>query len=294
MPTHSIKSLLKKYNIRPKKRLGQNFLTETPTMAKIVDALNVDSSDTVLEIGCGMGVMTAMLAGKCKRIVAVDADREALSIAREEFGDVENIEWIQGDILKTDIASIAKNGKILVIGNIPYNISSPIFFHLLDNRAHIKHAVLMIQKEVADRIVAKPGCKEYGALSIMLQSYAKCEKLFNVAATNFVPPPKVMSSVIKLDFSGAVGDSRGQISQRPVPNNLSPINRSRSEVDFEALRTVVQSAFQKRRKTIKNSLSKFEGIEKVLADLEIDPKRRPETLSVEEFHKLAHKIASLN
>lgn len=277
----SVQSLLKKHDIRPKKSLGQNFLIAQPTMTKIVDALHATAGDTILEIGCGMGVMTAMLSARCKRIVAIDADRSALAIAQEEFGAINNIEWVYGDVLRTDISSYARRGRILVIGNIPYNISSPIFFHLLGNRAHIKRAVLMIQKEVAQRIIAKPGGKDYGALSIMLQSFAACEKLFNVAATNFIPRPKVMSSVIKLDFSGTVGDRS---------RNLSPKTCPRSEVDFEALRSVVQAAFQKRRKTIKNALGKFDGIEKMLTDLGIDPKRRPETLSVEEFHKLAQKI----
>jgi 16S rRNA (adenine1518-N6/adenine1519-N6)-dimethyltransferase len=271
MKSPSIKALLKKYGIQPKKRLGQNFLAEGPTMKKIVDALGVGRDDTVLEIGCGMGIMTAMLAGKCKRVFAVDADGKALDIAREEFGGIGNIEWIHGDILKTDISFHAKQGKLLVVGNIPYNISSPIFFHLLDNRAHVKRAVLMIQKEVAERIVAKPGGKDYGALSIMMRSYAKCEKLFNVAPTNFVPPPKVMSSVIELDFA---------CHPEAKPKDLA----------FDVLRSVVQAAFQKRRKTVKNALGKYDGIEKILADLGIDPKRRPETLSVEEFHKLAQKI----
>ena len=263
----SIKSLLKKYRITAKKSMGQNFLAEGPTMMKIVESLHAQHDDTVLEIGCGMGVMTALLAAKCRHIFAVDADREAMAIARTEFGDRPNIEWTLGDILKTDISAFAQQGKILVIGNIPYNISSPIFFHLLDHRAHIKHVILMIQKEVAQRVIAKPGGKDYGALSIMLQSYAKCEKLFNVARTNFMPRPKVMSSVIKLDFSDSPKD------------------------EIPGLRDVVRAAFQKRRKTIKNALDKFDGIESILADLGIDPKRRPETLTVEEFHKLAQKIA---
>lgn len=263
----SVKALLKKHCITPKKSMGQNFLAEGPTMKKIVEALGARKDDTVLEIGCGMGVMTAMLAGKCKLVFAVDADREALAIAREESAEIGNIEWIQGDILKTDISSYAQDDKILVIGNIPYNISSPIFFHLLDNRSYIERAVLLIQREVADRVVAIPGNKDYGALSIMMQSYSRCKKLFNVAATNFVPPPKVMSSVIELDFTDS--------PEKEVPG----------------LRDVVQSSFQKRRKTIKNALGKFDGIEKILADLGIDPKRRPETLSVEEFHKLAQKIS---
>lgn len=263
----SVQSLLTKYGIQPKKSLGQNFLIARPTMEKIVDALGVSRDDTVFEIGCGMGVMAAMLSDRCQRIIALDADRRAITIAREEFGSIKNVEWVLSDILKADISSYAKRGKLCVIGNIPYNISSPILFHLVDHRARIKRAVLMIQKEVADRVTAKPNSKDYGALSVMLQSYARCTKLFNVARTNFMPRPKIMSSVIELDF-------------RDAPD------------DIPGLRDVVQTAFQKRRKTIKNALGKFDDIEKTLADLGIDPKRRPETLSVEEFHDLAKKVRS--
>ena len=282
MKLPSIQSLLKKHGIRPKKNLGQNFLIAQPTMTKIVDALHAIASDTVLEIGCGLGLMTAMLSERCKHIVAIDADRAALAVAHEEFGAIKNIEWIYGDVLETDISSLARRGKLLIIGNIPYNISSPIFFHLVKHRRHIKHAVFMIQKEVADRVTAAPGGKDYGALSIMLQSYAKCEKLFNVAPTNFIPQPEVMSSVIKLDFS---------LSSRAKSPARRRFSGGRDPLPFDDLRSVVQAAFQKRRKTIKNALSRFDDIEKILADFGIDPKRRPETLSVKEFQELAQKIA---
>jgi 16S rRNA (adenine1518-N6/adenine1519-N6)-dimethyltransferase len=245
-------------------------------MLKIVDALGAVSKNIVLEIGCGLGVMTAMLAERCKTVVAVDADNATIEIARSEFEYLKNVDWIHADILKTDIAKVACGDKLLVIGNIPYNISSPILFHLIDHRRCISRAVIMMQKEVAVRVVAKPGGKDYGALSVMVQSYAKCKKLFNVARTNFIPPPKVTSSIIELDFSES-------------PKNNIPM-----------LRQVVQVAFQKRRKTLRNTLLgsrnlslKPEDLDRILAKLNIDPRRRPETLSVDEFHRLTGEIAPL-
>jgi 16S rRNA (adenine1518-N6/adenine1519-N6)-dimethyltransferase len=274
--------LLKKYNIRPKKGLGQNYLIAQPTMSKIVDALGATSKDTVLEIGCGLGVMTAMIAERCKRVIAVDADASSLEIARAEFGERGNIKWIHGDILETHISSYARSGKLVVVGNIPYNISSPILFHLLDHRGRIDRAVIMIQKEVADRVVAKPGGKVYGALSVMLQSYAVCRRLFNVARTNFVPPPKVVSSVIQLGFSEEVA----------VPS-------------FHMLQAVVQAAFQQRRKMLRNALLgssdlnvTSEQLDMIFEELDRNRRpatkplagRRPETLSVHEYHLLAAAI----
>lgn len=264
--------------------MGQHFLSAQPTMRKIVDALGASSDDVVLEIGCGMGLMTAMLAERVKYVYAVDADVNALEIAQNEFGGAEdprrrllNVEWINSDVLKVDVTSYAHDDKLLVIGNIPYNISSPILFHLLDHRESINRAVIMVQKEVAERVVAKPGGKDYGALSVMMQSYARCKKLFNVARTNFIPPPKVMSSVVEIGFSG--------------PDY-------RRNVAFDSLRRVVQAAFQKRRKTLRNALLgsqlnlKPDELDHILADLGIDGRRRPETLSVEEFHRLAQAITS--
>lgn len=276
MSLPSVQSLLKKYNLRPKKRLGQHFLVAQPTMRKIVDSLNASTKDVVLEIGCGLGVMAAMIAEKCSKVIAIDADGATLGVAREEFGSLDNVNWIRADILKTDVSSFVPSGKLLVIGNIPYNISSPILFHLLDHRGRIERAVLMLQKEVVDRVVAEPGGKDYGALSVMLQSYAKCTKLFNVARTNFVPQPEVTSSVIELDFSG------------------SP------KSDIPMLKEVVQAAFQKRRKTLRNALLgskkldfKPEVLDRILKELAIDPRRRPETLSNHEYKHLADEIALL-
>lgn len=296
----SVQSLLKKYHIRPKKRLGQNYLIAQPTMQKIVDALGVSKKDAVLEIGCGFGVMTAMIAERGTRVIAVDADESSLEIAQEEFGSLDNVEWIHADILKTDLSSFAKGDKILVIGNVPYNISSPILFHLIDHRVHIERAVLMMQKEVVDRVVAKPGGKDYGALSVMLQSYAQCTKLFNVAKTNFIPPPKVMSSVIELCFSEK--ECRvGTFSHQRHVGADGKCSGNRHVLAYEDLRCVVQAAFQQRRKTLRNALLgstqlkvKSDDLDRVLSELAIDARRRPETLSVEEFHLLAHRLCSIS
>ncbi len=294
----SVQSLLKKYGIRPRKRLGQHFLAAQPTMQKIVDALGAKRSDIVLEIGCGLGIMTALLAERVKYVYAVDADINTLEIARKEFGSLANVEWIHADILKTDLSSIARAEKVLVIGNIPYNISSPILFHLLDHREHIARAVLMLQKEVADRVVARPGGKQYGALSVMMQSYAGCRKLFNVLRTNFVPQPDVTSSVIELSFSGDLIGRRGAsgiASLREAPGRNA---RGQSAPPYDILRRVVQAAFQKRRKTLRNALIgsslkvRADELNRILGELGIDPKRRPETLSVEEFNRLAMAIQS--
>lgn len=267
----SVQSLLKKYEIKPKKRLGQNFLIAQPTIIKIVKSLNLKSTDYVIEIGPGLGVMTAMISANCKQVYAVDADEKNLEIAKTEFKSLSKVDWILGDILKTDLSKFKHTKKMIVVGNIPYNISSPIFFHIVKYREYIERAVLMVQKEVADRIVAKPGGKEYGALGVMLQSYANCRKLFNVSRNNFIPPPKVTSSVVELEF---------------LNGNVPTL-----------LEDVVQSAFQKRRKTLRNAIlgSKSisivpDSLDRILDRLDIDPKRRPETLSVEEFWKLAEKI----
>jgi len=293
MQLPSVQSLLKKYDIKPKKRLGQNYLIAQPTMLKIVDSLGATKNDVVLEIGCGFGVMTAMLAQRCKRVIAVDADGSSLDIAVKEFGSLVNVEWIHADILDVDIASLAKSKKILVIGNIPYNISSPIMFRLLENRECIERAVLMMQKEVVDRVAAEPGGKDYGALSVMMQSFAHCTKLFNVSRTNFIPPPDVTSSVINIDFNimkrrvGAFSHRRHVVADGKWSGN-------RRELVFGSLRRVVQAAFQQRRKTLRNALLgskdlhlKPDHLDRILAELDIDPRRRPETLSVEEFHRLA-------
>ena len=289
MPTTSVIALLKKYGITPKKRLGQHFLSATPTIKKIVDAIAPSKGECILEIGPGPGIMTSLLAEKAGHVIAIDRDAELLEIARSEFGSIPNITWLESDILKVDLeeilsargswipplnrrrAGVDRGSKI--VGNLPYNISSPILFWLIENRSLISRAVIMVQKEVAQRIAAKPGGKDYGVLSVQTQAYARVKKLFDVSPKNFIPPPKVMSSVLEIDFTA---------------NDID------EPEDYFAFKEVVRAAFGKRRKTIRNallgsSLARISAatIDPALEEAGIDPKRRPETLTVDEFKRLA-------
>lgn len=272
----SAQSLLKKYGIHPKKRLGQHFLSARPTMEKVVGSLDAKSDDVVLEIGPGLGLMTALIAPIVKKVVAVDADRSLLDIARAEFGGLKNIDWLRADILDFDVAKITPargfGEKIKIIGNLPYNISSPIIFWMMNNRRYISCAVIMIQKEVADRLISGPGSKDYGILSVLLGALADCKKLFDVKATNFIPPPEVTSTVVRIDFKD-----------------------HESDVTDEAwFRLIVKGAFGQRRKTLRNALLGCRALmldakklDAALVDCKIDGTRRPEALGIGEFLKLA-------
>jgi 16S rRNA (adenine1518-N6/adenine1519-N6)-dimethyltransferase len=272
--------MLRKHGIRPKKRLGQHFLSAVPTIEKIVGAIAPSKDECVLEIGPGPGTMTGLLAERAGLVIAVDRDASILEVAREELGDTSNVRFVEGDVLELDLEAaisdvpkrLAKK-RIKVAGNLPYNISSPILFWILKNRDFISRAIVMVQKEVALRIAAKPGGKDYGTLSVRTQAYASARRLFDVSPGNFIPPPEVTSSVVEIDFAGGA-------SKKPV-----------DDIAFEA---VVRAAFGKRRKTLRNALlgSRLSGLsaEKLDAALlraGIDGKRRPETLTVDEFIGLA-------
>ncbi len=280
MSLPSIQSLLAKHGIRPKKRLGQNFLTPMPTMRKIVDALEINEDDTVVEIGPGLGLMTSLAAEQARRVIAIDRDEALLAIAQEEFGDRDNIDWIHADILKCDLKVIVHGSRFTVhglkiLGNLPYNISSPIIFWMLDARQLIDRAIIMVQKEVALRLAASPGTKDYGIPSVLLQAHADVRRLFDVSAKSFLPPPEVTSSIVCIDFR--TGDD--------------------GIADEAQFRTVVKAAFGKRRKTIRNALmgnrslgASADAIDEALAACQIDPRRRPETLTIEEYVHLAETL----
>jgi 16S rRNA (adenine1518-N6/adenine1519-N6)-dimethyltransferase len=279
MAKKSVQAILKEHGIRPKRRFGQNFLTPTPTIEKIVNSLDPKQSDKLIEIGPGLGLMTSIAASKVGHVFAVDMDADILEIAQTEFGEIDNIDWIEGDILAKSIKDIVgeadQAGPFKILGNLPYNISSPILFWMLDHRPAITRAVVMLQKEVAVRIVAKPGGKDFGILSVFMQAFADCKKLFDISGKSFIPPPNVTSSVISIDFS----------------TEESGIE------DEDWFRLVVKAAFGKRRKTIRNSLIgaqtidlSAQTIDLALDECQIDPKRRAETISVSEFIDLANKL----
>jgi 16S rRNA (adenine1518-N6/adenine1519-N6)-dimethyltransferase len=254
--------------VKPKKHLGQHFLTDQNIAKKIVSSLNVDLLKNVLEIGPGMGVLTKyLLENKDINYYCVEIDTESVKYLMDNF-NLKPEQLFEADFLKFDLASIFSK-PISIIGNFPYNISSQILFKVLDNRDMVVQVVGMFQKEVAERIVAKPNSKDYGILSILIQAYYSPEILFNVSESVFYPQPKVKSAVISMQLK----------------NELIP------KTDFLFFKKVVKSAFQKRRKMLRNSLSEF-GFELTSTFNEYQTKR-PEQLTYEEFDMIATEILNM-
>ncbi|HEX9157807.1 MAG TPA: 16S rRNA (adenine(1518)-N(6)/adenine(1519)-N(6))-dimethyltransferase RsmA [Syntrophales bacterium] len=273
-------SLLRKYGIRPRKRLGQCFLCDPNILEKIVRIADVRDTDTVVEIGSGIGVLTAMIARAARRVVAVEVDRFLVEVLRKELGEFQNVEIVQTDVLQFDFSSVRtgplqESGKerIKVIGNVPYNLSSQIVLRLLEYRNCLDRVVLMLQREVAERLAAPPGTKDYGPLSVYVALYTEPTLENKVPAGCFYPRPDVESRVIRLDV------------------RKEPLCRV-DDMDF--FRRLVRSAFSKRRKTLLNSLKTSQlpvtgdQISVALSALGIDGVRRAETLSVHEFAALSN------
>jgi 16S rRNA (adenine1518-N6/adenine1519-N6)-dimethyltransferase len=251
--------------VRPKKHLGQHFLTDPSIAGRIVDSLNVASGDTVLEIGPGTGVLTGHLLEKEIRLVPVEIDRESVIHLKKRWPGLEEA-IIEKDFLKMDINDHI-SGPFHLIGNFPYNISSQIFFRVLEYRQLIPSVVCMIQKEVATRIASPPGSREYGILSVLLQAYYNVENLFTVKPGSFFPPPKVNSGVIRLTRNGTI---------------VLPCNE-------KLFVQVVKTTFNQRRKMIRNS------IKPILLNLDNDIEllsKRPEQLGIPEFIELTNWVES--
>jgi 16S rRNA (adenine1518-N6/adenine1519-N6)-dimethyltransferase len=255
---------------RPLKKLGQNFLTNPHFQNKIVDALQINDNDTVLEIGPGKGALTAIIVNKNpKKFIAFELDFRWAAQLKETYPQV-IIEQI--DFLKVHLSQYisGNDANIKVIGNVPYNITSPILFKLLDEFKNLDSAVLMTQKEVAKRITAAPGNKDYGILSVLSQTFAKAEYLFEVKNGNFFPVPRVDSAVFRLTFLNSV-------------ENLN---------DVKTFRKLVRHVFNYRRKMLRNSLSSILEKEIVYSLETIDINLRPENLSVDDFKALTNEIIS--
>ncbi len=253
--------------VRPKKFLGQHFLNDVNIAHKIVEALDlpVGVVSHVLEIGPGTGVLTrGLLERKDVDLKVIEIDFESVAYLKREYKGLSG-KIIEGDFLKTDIASFWP-GSFSIIGNFPYNISSQIFFRVLDRRDQVDQVVCMLQKEVADRIASKHGSKVYGILSVLLQAFYDIENLFKVSPGVFNPPPKVMSAVIRL--------KRNQ--------------RKKLDCDEVLFQQVVKQSFQKRRKTLRNAL-KHLNLPSPVSSMDIMDKR-PEQLSVEDFIFLTRSI----
>lgn len=276
----SISAILQRHHIRPRKGFGQHFLVNMGALTKIVRAVGPAPDEPLLEIGPGIGVLTRMLADAGARVTAVEADRRMVEVLAAELGTHPRVRIVAGDILAVDWAVTidhppsTNDRRQRVVGNIPYNISSPILFRLRDHRHLFREAVLMLQREVADRLTARVGTKEYGLLTLGLGVVGTCERLFDVAPGSFWPAPKVVSSVVRIRLP----------DPPPFPDN-----------DLAAFERVTRTAFRTRRKTIRNTLMAIatpRQIDAALAAAGIDPTRRPETISVEEFVTLTRHLCA--
>jgi 16S rRNA (adenine1518-N6/adenine1519-N6)-dimethyltransferase len=249
-------------------RLGQNFLNNPVILGKIVDAADLEKDDTVVEIGPGLGRLTRLLAERVKRVVAIELDQSLFEKLKGDLIGYRNIELIRGDALAFRYEDI---GKFKVVSNIPYYITTPLIFRLLDAGQRLKTMTLTIQKEVAERIVASPGGKDYGVLSIMVQYRAMAELKFIIPKEEFVPVPRVDSAVVHV-----------RVRKKP------PV----AVIDEAVFFRVVKTSFSQRRKTLSNSLKGLKkDIRNVLYRAEIDPVRRPETLSIAEFARIADALS---
>ncbi len=252
----------KSTEVVPKKSFGQNFLTDDNILRKIIDAARLSPDDTVLEIGPGFGALTKHIVRSVPHFTAVELDKDLAQFIRTEFPTVNLIE---GDVLALSFATLANGKKLKVLGNIPYAITSPILFKLLDERAHLCEAILLVQDEVARRLSAPPHTKEYGILAVQLQAFAKVEYCFKVGKHVFKPQPNVNSAVVRLSFQ----------------------NTSQVPADLEhSFRMLVRRAFAMRRKTLENNLKRYYD----LSGIPFDFKRRAEELSVSDFIALASHL----
>ena len=271
--------LLAAHKIHPKKQLGQNFIVDPAFTEMIVKRAGILPEDIILEIGAGLGALTIPLARRAKKIFAVEKDRQIIPILNMEIlvSGLTNISVIEKDILTVSIESLVEDmgGKIVVMGNLPYNISSQILVQLIQSRGGISRAVLMFQKELAQRITAEIGCKDYGRLTVMLRYCSDIKKLVDVKASLFFPKPKVDSQILELKFKKEI---------------------DHKAVDEPFFFKVIKSGFGNRRKTLKNALAASElnidpnTAKRILEKSGIDPIRRAETLTVEEFVKLSNNL----
>lgn len=279
------REILEKYNLSAKKSLGQNFIIDTNILRNIVSAGDVDQDTTVIEIGPGIGALTEQIAKEAKEVFAFEIDERLLPVLDDTLSPYENITVIHQDILTVDFDAFEKEhlqdaSRVVVIANLPYYITTPIIMSLLESTLNVETMVLMMQKEVANRLEAVPSTKAYGSLSIALQYYTEVEIAFTVPKTVFMPQPNVESAIIRLDI-------------RDTPA---------TDVQNEALFSkVVRASFVQRRKTIWNNLrhalddkEKEPLLKEILEKAAIEPSRRGESLSIQEFGALANAMNEAN
>ena len=272
-----LKDLFAKYDFKPLKRYGENYLIDANIKDKIIAELAIRPDDTVLEIGPGLGALTIDIASSGACVHAIEKDRKAFTILRQLLdNDFPNLELARGDILEADIERIAGGKRLVVAGNLPYYITSPIIEKLIASAAFIDRAVILVQKEFAERILAEPGSKTYSSFSCFVRYYAAASYSHTVKRTSFYPEPDVDSAIVRLDFL-----------RKPAV----------AVSDEKLLFKIIRGSFNQRRKIVLNSLSRVEVLDmpkddltRLLAKARIDPTVRPETLSLDDFARIANTL----
>ena len=259
------------FSHQARKRFGQNFLRDSNIIERILGSIAPQPEDRLLEIGPGQAALTDLLAASGAQLDCVELDRDLAAFLQQRFAGNDHVRIHQQDILKFDLDSLAAEpGSLRVIGNLPYNISTPVLFHLLKSHELIRDMVFMLQLEVVQRMAAEPGSKNYGRLGLMLQYYCRVEHLFNVPPEAFSPRPKVSSAIVRL-----------------VPHKQFPLRAKNPET----LELVIRTAFNQRRKTLKNSLKAIMSDESMVAS-GIDFSLRPETLSLADYVRLSDAVSA--
>ncbi|RDV84614.1 16S rRNA (adenine(1518)-N(6)/adenine(1519)-N(6))-dimethyltransferase RsmA [Ammonifex thiophilus] len=277
----AVKAALAEWGIKPRKRWGQHFLVRREVLAKITEAAELSPADTVVEVGPGLGALTARLLEEAGRVVAIELDPRLEAFLRARLGGHPRLTLIRGDALKCDFDLLVREAggsyPYKVVANLPYYLTSPLLLRLLTSSWHISLMVLMLQREVALRLLASPGTKEYGSLSLLVQYYTSPSLVTFVPRHSFYPPPEVDSAVVRLEV-------------RAHP----PVEVGDESIFFG----VIRAAFAKRRKTLLNALASSslglskEDWQRLLAEVGVDPGRRGETLSLEEFARIARRLQS--
>jgi 16S rRNA (adenine1518-N6/adenine1519-N6)-dimethyltransferase len=279
LPEKKIKEIMKEQRLAPKKKFGQNFLINRNVSEKIVGLADIKPDDTIIEIGVGFGALTCHLAGICKKVIGLEIDAGIIRYHRQEGCLPENVLLMHQDILQADLAALAAEAgrRIKIIANLPYSISNPLLFKLAMNKEKMAWAILMLQKEVAKRLTAEVGTKDYGILTVRMAACASVTKLLDLGPQHFHPRPKVDSQVVKITFF-------------PEPERVASL----PEYDQELFKIIVNAAFQQRRKTLINALSAAlpwadkKTLEAPLEKMGLDNRIRGERLKVEDFVALTN------
>ena len=275
--------ILKKYNITANKSLGQNFLINDDVISKTIDSANISKEDLIIEIGPGLGTLTEGLLEKAGKVIAIELDKRMLSILKERFSLYSNFEVINDDVLKVDLQDLIKNEKKMnnlkvakIVANLPYYITTPIIMKLLEDKLDIETITVMVQKEVAKRLTAKPGEKLAGAITYSVNYYCNAEEMVEVPKESFIPAPEVESEVIKLKL-----------------RETKPVELENEKEFFK----LIKNSFMQRRKTFLNGVSNSglvdkEKLKQILKEMNINENVRGENLTLEQFAEISNRICT--